>query len=268
MSNSCLNTSGKLGPLLPATCSNSVAYVQQAFKHLLEYKFAVLYLRFGYGALKLLAKSGDLLFELPFGYGALKLLAKSGDLLFDLPFGYGALKLLAKSGDLLFDLPTLVEDLIKLVSFSSWYIFLVNTENKYLRTRHYFSGKILELTFRHSSKKLFYDKLTKLITTQRKFPIYKSERSEEQKIADKAKTRYNNPEKDAKRLAQKRKEMTDEERLTEQTNKRKYNANYYLKHREAILAKQQRKRTSRYIAKHGERAFWLRHSHREVAFQK
>ncbi|KAJ3801688.1 hypothetical protein GGU11DRAFT_741364 [Lentinula aff. detonsa] len=146
MSNSCLNTSGKLGPLLPATCSNSVAYVQQAFKHLLEYKFAVLYLRFGYGALKLLAKSGDLLFELP--------------------------------------------------------------------------------------------------------------------------ARYNNPEKDAKRLAQKRKEMTDEERLTEQTNKRKYNANYYLKHREAILAKQQRKRTSRYIAKHGERAFWLRYSHREVAFQK
>ncbi|KAJ3720204.1 hypothetical protein DFJ43DRAFT_1042564 [Lentinula guzmanii] len=189
----------------------------------------------------------------------IRLWCPSGDLLFDLPFGYGSLKLLAKSGDLLFDLSTLVEDLIKLVSFSSHAelklgpINLVILYNITLRVKFQCS---------HSSKKLFYDKLTKLITTQPKFPIYKLERSEEQKLADKAKR------KDAKRLAQKRKEMTDEERLTEQTNKRKYNANYYLKHREDILAKQQRKRTSQYIAKHGERAFWLRHSHREVAFRK
>ncbi|KAJ3995895.1 hypothetical protein F5050DRAFT_1712520 [Lentinula boryana] len=93
--------------------------------------------------------------------------------------------------------------------------------------------------------------------------IYKSERSEEQKLADKAKTqrlverryrrkcyyisnrvRRKNPEKDAERMAKKRKEMTDDERLLEQESKRKYNATYYQKHREDILVKHQRKRTT------------------------
>ncbi|KAJ3990934.1 hypothetical protein F5050DRAFT_1716497 [Lentinula boryana] len=93
--------------------------------------------------------------------------------------------------------------------------------------------------------------------------IYKSEHSEEQKLADKAKTqrlverryrrkcyyisnrvRHKNPEKDAERMAKKRKEMTEDKRLLEQESKRKYNVTYYQKHREDILVKHQHKHTS------------------------
>ncbi|KAE9389105.1 hypothetical protein BT96DRAFT_947120 [Gymnopus androsaceus JB14] len=109
--------------------------------------------------------------------------------------------------------------------------------------------------------------------------IYKSEWTEEQKNADKAKShclanrqyrrKYKEAEKGEEQIAKlERPSLSEEQMVIAKEKQRGYNSDYYLRHSEDILDRQMKKRAQAYVKKHGESAFWSNYPHRKIKPRK